>query len=239
MWDLLDNVDAAVKILDLYLRLVQEDKIPLECSPLVAFANPPPFGGRPAIVVQYQFLDVAPPAVNTLAPMNYMDIQAIHSAMFPPGHRHYLTSRSANEAAIFEPGAARSIVQAIVDGKPAPAWFGVISPGKAASEVAPDAPACSVMRGSKLMAMIGAQVPAADASLLPVFAESKVWVKQTLEGAFSPYLLNHFYSNISTIDLERETKGTHGYVSAVQARLEKLKALVDPQNVLPVGSLKA
>jgi len=243
MWPLTaETVDPIAKILQKLFSLVESGKVPLETQPLMAFANPPP-GNAPVFLLQNiwvgnpaggeafaeLFTDILEPSVNTCAPLDWLEIQDVHTAMFVRENRYYLSTRSANEDALFGADALRTITMEIHKNKPKEGFLVMIAVGKGITDVPIENTSCTSLRESEVVCMVGCHVEDDDENI-PAYENAKAWVKGTLVGGLGPICRRSVYTNLDNVGTEEGVKQS-AYAETARERIVAVKKNMDPDNL--------
>ncbi|KAJ8904487.1 hypothetical protein NDN08_001005 [Rhodosorus marinus] len=244
MWALTgETVDPIVSILEKYLQMVDSEKLPVETQPLFAFGNPPPFGGAPVLLMQHvwvgnpadgeaflkEFTDILPPTVDTCDALDWIGIQAVHTPMFPKGHRYYLSMRAANEEALFRPGTVRTLTETALEEKPKEALIVLLASGKACTEVPIGRTACTSLRESRITCLAGCHVED-KVENSDAYEKAKIWVRETLVGGVVPIFKPSVYTNLDNVNFKEESKQS-AYADTAKERIATIKSELDPTNL--------
>jgi len=243
MWPLTaESVDPIAKIIQKLFSLVESGKVPVETQPLMAFANPPP-GDAPVLLLQNiwvgnpaggeafakLFSDILEPSVNTCAPLHWLAIQDVHTAMFERENRYYLSTRTANAEGLFGAAAVRTLTMEMLEKKPKEGFLVMIAGGKGITDVPMERTACTSLRESPVVCMVGCHVEDDDENI-PAYEKAKAWVRNTLEGGAGPICKHSVYTNLDNVGT-----GDHGkqsaYAETARERISAVKKAMDPDNI--------
>eukprot|EP00899_Mesostigma_viride_P018858 jgi/Mesvir1/26974/Mv20687-RA.2 len=247
MWDM----EHARVVLNRFLSLTVESRLPTDAMPMLAFANRPELDGRMGVVLQHawigdpargdtwlrqEFLELARPAFCEVAAMDYLGIQRVPLRIFPAQQRYYMRSRYLrNDKVLDDPAAfADKLLPYVEAHKPSNVTVALVRLGDAAERVPPDATAYS-MRQCKYLMLIWESVPFREPEdrpeLLERFEVGREFVRSMVWDFLEKECLTcGYYQNMS---MEDDGKAAAKDArSPEETRLRALVAKHDPKVML-------